>query len=98
LKTKAEISFLDDYKHYGYVSDLQSNRRELDVLSQIRIKLVSLYHTTVGPEWNIGGSKRTSHFHHIHFVVNESAKVFHEGKILTLTKGGVYWLPAGKRL
>lgn len=94
MDLKSNVIYFDHYEKHSHVFDLQSNRKELDALSLIRIKLVSLHHKVVGPEWNTGGVKRTSHYHHIHFVVDGSAKVFHEGETLTLTKGGVYWLPA----
>jgi hypothetical protein len=94
MKTDSDIVYIDKWQQYGHVFDLQSNSQELDALSLIRVKLISLHHKTVGPEWGTLGIKRTSHFHHIHFVVGGSAKIIHEGKTLTMTRGGVCWLPA----
>ena len=94
MTSNTDSFYLDHYEPFGHVFDLHSNRQELDALSLIRIKLISLHHFRVGPDWNSEGTKRTSHFHHIHFVIDGSASVFHEGKTLTMTKGGVYWRPA----
>ena len=91
---KVDVLYLDHYEQSAHVIDHQANRRELDALAQIRIRPVSFHRAVVGPDWGSGGGERTSHFHHIHFVVGGSAKIIHQGVVLTMTRGGVYWLPA----
>lgn len=94
MKFRNEVLFLDQFPQFASIFNRQTNRQELDVLSIIRFKLDALQYSVVGPEWSSSGVKRTSHFHHLHFAVSGSAKVFHDGNVLELKKGGIYWLPA----
>jgi AraC-like DNA-binding protein len=94
MNSKGDVLFLDQFPQFVSIFNRQANWQELDVLSFIRFKLDSLHYCVVGPEWGSFGIKRTSHFHHLHFAVSGSAKVFHEGRTLELSAGGVYWLPA----
>lgn len=66
----------------------------MSLASRLQFPIVDFRHAVVGPEWGSEGRVEGDYLHHINLVVRGEARLWREGRVMTLQPGYAYWLPA----
>ena len=94
--TRPEPPLIPD--HYGdpypVVFSRQQQSTELDLLADIRFRMLFLRYAKVGKEWSTDRPQPADGFHHLHLVCGGRAELVWDSGRLALRPNHAYWLPA----
>jgi AraC-like DNA-binding protein len=76
----------------------ESAHVQLDLLERLRIRLVGIFYTEVGPEWSSCGKQETDYLHHIDLTITGHRQVVFRGEVLNLQPGVAFWFPGNTPL
>ena len=71
-------------------SELQT---KLQIAENFRIRLAGLYYSEGGPEWSSQGRAESDFLHHIDVTLSGHRRIVHNGKVIELEPGWVWYLP-----
>jgi AraC-like DNA-binding protein len=64
----------------------------------LRIQLIGIFYTEVGPEWSSGGKQESDYLHHIDLTLTGRRQVVFRGEVLDMEPGIAFWLPGNTPL
>jgi AraC-like DNA-binding protein len=76
----------------------ESARVQLDLLERLRIHLVGIFYTEVGPEWSSRGKQESDYLHHIDLTLSGHRQVVFRGEVLDMEPGVAFWFPGNTPL
>jgi len=76
----------------------ESAQVQLDLLERLRIHLIGIFYTEVGPEWSSQGQQESDYLHHIDLTVTGRRQVVFRGEVLDMEPGAAFWLPGNTPL
>ena len=65
----------------------ESAHVQLDLLERLRIHLIGIFYTEVGPEWSSCGKPESDYLHHIDLTLTGHRQVVFRGEVLDLEPG-----------
>ena len=71
-------------------SELQ---KKLQIAESFHIHLIGLYYSEGGPEWSSQGRAESDFLHHIDLTLSGHRQIVHDGKVIELEPGWVWYLP-----
>ncbi len=76
----------------------ESAHVQLDLLERLRIHLIGIFYTEVGPEWSSGGKQESDYLHHIDLTLAGHRQVVFRGEVLDMEPGVAFWFPGNTPL
>ena len=76
----------------------ESAHVHLDLLERLRIQLVGIFYTEVGPEWSSCGKQESDYLHHIDLTLTGHRQVVFRGEVLDVEPGVAFWFPGNTPL
>jgi AraC-like DNA-binding protein len=76
----------------------ESAHVQLNLLDRLRIQLIGIFYTEVGPEWSSGGKQESDYLHHIDLTLTGHRQVVFCGEVLDMEPGVAFWLPGNTPL
>ena len=70
---------------------------QLDLLERLRVRLIGIFYTEVGPEWSSCGKQETDYLHHIDLTLTGHRQVVFRGEGVYLAKQIDLWRKATGR-
>jgi len=71
---------------------------QLDLLERLRVRLIGIFYTEVGPEWSSCGKQETDYLHHIDLTLTGHRQVVFRGEVLDIEPGVAFWFPGNTPL
>src|ERR1043165_1799702 len=76
----------------------ESAHVQLNLLDRLRIQLIGIFYTEVGPEWSSGGKQESDYLHHIDLTLTGHRQGGFCGEGLDMEPGVAFWLPGNTPL
>lgn len=76
----------------------ESAHVQLDLLERLRIQLIGIFYTEVGPEWSSCGKQESDYLHHIDLTLTGHRQVVFRGEVLDMEPGVAFWFPGNTPL
>lgn len=71
---------------------------QLELLARLRIHLIGIFYSEVGPEWSSQGKQESDYLHHIDLTLTGRRRVVFRGEVLDIEPGVAFWLPGNTPL
>ena len=80
------------------ILNVESAHVQLDLLERLRVHLIGIFYTEVGPGWSSCGKQESDHLHHIDLSLTGHRQVVFRGEVLNVEPGVAFWIPGNTPL